>query len=110
MMLPYKSINVLMGVGAACYGSASRYLGALATTMERWDEAEQHLDDALTMNRRMGARPWLAHTQYQYARMLLSRDRLGDSEKAVALLRDALATARELGMRALEDRIKRGEA
>ncbi len=108
MMLPYKSVNVLMGIGSACYGSASRYLGALATTMGRWDEAEQHFDDALTMNRRMGAHPWVAHTQYQYARMLLSRDQLGDSEKAATLLKGALATARELGMRALEQRITSG--
>lgn len=60
------------------------------------------------MNSAMGACPWVAHTQYQYARMLLARDRAGDSEKAATLLKDALATARELGMRALEDRITSG--
>lgn len=108
LMLPYKQINVLISVGSACYGSASRFLGALATIMERWDEAEQHFDTALTINRRMGARPWLAHTQYQYTRMLLSRDQPGDSEKAEALIKDALTTARELGMVALEQRITNG--
>ena len=108
MMLPYKQINVLISVGAGCYGSASRFLGALATVVGRWDEAEQHFDTALTMNRRMGGRPWLAHTQYQYARMLLSRDQPGDSEKADALIKEALATARELGMAALEQRITNG--
>jgi tetratricopeptide (TPR) repeat protein len=107
MMLPYKQVNILISYCAA-YGSASRYLGALATLMRRWDEAERHFDDALTMNQRMGARPWLAHTQYQYARMLLSRDQPGDSEKAEALIKDALATARELGMVALEQRITSG--
>jgi len=108
MMLPYKQVNILISVGSACYGSASRYLGALATILARWDDAEQHFDDALTMNQRMEARPWLAHTQYQYARMLLSRDQPGDSEKAEALINDALATARELGMVALERRITNG--
>jgi class 3 adenylate cyclase/tetratricopeptide (TPR) repeat protein len=107
MMLPYKQVNILNGF-CSCYGSASRYLGALATLLARWDDAEQHFDTALTMNRRMGARPWLAHTQYQYARMLLSRDQPGDSEKAAALIKDALATARELGMVALEQRITSG--
>jgi hypothetical protein len=70
-----------------------------------WNEAERHFEDALAMNTRMEAWPWLAHTQYQYATMLLARDQSGDSEKARELLKAALATARELGMRALEERI-----
>lgn len=108
MMLPYKQVNVLISVGSGCYGSASRFLGALATIMGRWDDAEQHFITALTMNQRMSARPWLAHTQYQYARMLVSRDQPGDSDKAEALIKDALTNARELGMVALEQRITNG--
>ena len=46
----------------------------------------------------MGARPWLAHTQHDYARMLLARDAPGDRERAELLLSEALATYRELGM------------
>ena len=37
--------------------------------------------------------------------MLLARNQPGDAEQAAGLLQDALTTARELGMRALEDRI-----
>jgi uncharacterized protein HemY len=96
---------VLIASGSACYGSASRFLGALATTMQRWDDAERHFEDAVAMNEGMAARPWLAHTQYQYATMLLSRDQPPDSIKAAALLKKALVTARELGMGALERRI-----
>jgi len=107
-LLPYQKLAVLIATGSACYGSASRYLGTLATTLERWDEAEQHFQDALAMNSAMNAHPWLAHTQYQYARMLLARDQAGDGDKAAALLKEALATARELGMRALEQRITNG--
>ena len=59
-------------------GSVSRYLGMLAATLERWDDAAGHFEDALAMNERMGARPWLAHTQHDYARMLLVRDGPGD--------------------------------
>jgi tetratricopeptide (TPR) repeat protein len=110
LMSPYKGINILIASGSACYGSASRYLGALATTMRRWDQAERHFEDALAMNSAMGAHPWLAHTQYQYATMLLSRDQPGDSVKASALLKEALATARELGMRSLEEHIASGAA
>ena len=57
------------------------------------------------MNARMDARPWLARTQQQYAAMLLARHQSGDRDKAAALLDAALATARDLGMRALEERI-----
>jgi tetratricopeptide (TPR) repeat protein len=108
LILPCRAINVLIANGSASYGSVARYLGKLATTMRRWDEAERHFEEALAMNAAMDARPWLAHTQYHYACMLLSRDRAGDSGKAAPLLRDALATARELGMLALEQRIASG--
>ena len=57
------------------------------------------------MNARMEARTWLAHTQEQYASMLLARHQSGDRDKAAALLDAALATTRELGMRALEERV-----
>ncbi|MBI3800503.1 MAG: AAA family ATPase, partial [Deltaproteobacteria bacterium] len=105
LLLPYAGRNVVIGTAAACYGAVSRYLGALATTLGRWDEAAQHFEDALAMNARMEARPWLAHTQQQYATMLLARDQAGDRDKAVELLKAALITARELGMHALEERI-----
>ncbi len=105
LLSPYAGRTVVIGGAAACYGAVSRYLGALATTLERWDEAAQHFENALAMNTRMEAWPWLAHTQYQYATMLLTRDQPGDSEKARELLQAALATARQLDMRALEERI-----
>ena len=89
----------------ADYGAVSRYFGMLAATMKRWQEAEQHVENALAMNTRMHARPWLAHTQYNYATMLQARNHPGDHEKAVFRLHEALATARELGMCALEVRM-----
>lgn len=105
LLLPYADRNIMVADGVACFGSASRYLGLLATTMTRWEDAERHFEGAMAMNARMGARPWLAHTQDDYAAMLLARGRTGDREKAATLMNDALATARELGMRALEERI-----
>jgi DNA-binding CsgD family transcriptional regulator len=105
LLLPYAERTVVIGNAVACYGAMSRYLGVLATTMGHWDAAAQHFRDALAMNPRMEARPWLAHTQYAYATMLLARNQSGDDDKAVALLDAALVTARELGMRALEERL-----
>jgi DNA-binding NarL/FixJ family response regulator len=105
LLLPYAGRTVVVGGGVVCYGAASRYLGILATIMQHWDKAEQHFQDALAMNARMGAKPWLTHTQYAYAVMLLSRKQPGDREQAISLLDEALATARELGMHVLEERI-----
>ncbi len=79
-------------------GAVSRYLGLLATAEARWHDARRHFQDATEVNRRIGARPWLAHTQEDYARMLLARGDAGDAENAARLLDEAVATYRELGM------------
>jgi hypothetical protein len=39
-MLPYEGTNVLIAQGSACYGSASRYPGTLASTLARWNDTE----------------------------------------------------------------------
>ena len=64
----------------------------------RFDEADRHFEQALQMNERMGARPWVAHTQEDQARMLLRRNAHGDRERAESLLSQARATYAELGM------------
>jgi tetratricopeptide (TPR) repeat protein len=103
LLSPYAGFAVVAEV--SCFGAASRYLGQLAATMGRWPEAEAHFDQALAMNARMGAKPWLAHTQFQYARMLLARSTPPDVERARILLDNAWTIARQLGMRSLETRI-----
>jgi tetratricopeptide (TPR) repeat protein len=79
-------------------GAVSRYLGLLAAVESRWVDAERHYEDGIEVNRRIGARPWLAHTQEDYARMLLARGDAGDAENATRLLDAVVATYRELGM------------
>jgi class 3 adenylate cyclase len=103
-LLPYAGCNVTFAAGEVMLGSASRYLGLLTATMSRWEDAARHFEDALEMNARMGARPWLARTQHDYAKMLLARDEPGDREKALELLTEALDTAHELGMKALVEK------
>jgi DNA-binding SARP family transcriptional activator len=96
LLLPWRAINVV-DMPEGIRGSLSRYLGLLATTLQRWDDAARHFEDAIEMNARMGALPWLAHTQHDYAR-LLARGTADDRAKGDALLATALATYRELGM------------
>jgi hypothetical protein len=73
-------------------------LGLLAEAMGRLDAAARHFEDALEMNTRIGGRPFLARTQYEYARMLLARGRAADRRRAAALLDESLACCRELGL------------
>lgn len=97
VLAPYSGRNVVCHPGCAI-GSVSRYLGLLAMLLGRLDEAERHFEHALEMNERMGARPWLAHTRLDYARMLAARGGAGDRERASDLLEAARATYRQLGM------------
>jgi DNA-binding CsgD family transcriptional regulator len=104
-LLPHDGYTLVVGPTAACYGAAAYYLGLLAATMCRWEEAQCHFAAALAMNARMGAKPALAHTQYAYAKMLLAREQPDDRAPAMSLLDGALAISLELGMRALEQRV-----
>jgi tetratricopeptide (TPR) repeat protein len=104
LLSPYAGYAVVASEWAS-FGAASRFLGQLAATMGRWQEAKEHFEEALEMNTRMGARPWLAHSGYQYALMLLARSAPGDIERARILLDEAETISRQLGMRSLETRI-----
>src|SRR3990172_4866310 len=73
LLAPYARRNVCAPQAIVCLGSAARYLGLLSATMRRWDDAARHFEDAAEMNARMGARPYLAHTQHEHAVMLLAR-------------------------------------
>ena len=97
MLLPYDRLYAQAPV-ESLFGSVARGLGVLATTLRRFDEAERHFDVAIETERKMGARPWLVHAQHELAAMLLARGSAGDSERARALLDEALAAYRELGM------------
>jgi DNA-binding SARP family transcriptional activator/tetratricopeptide (TPR) repeat protein len=97
LLRPYASVNAI-AVPQLALGSTSRPLGMLAAMLGRFEDAERHFEEALGMDETMGARPWLAHTQEEYARMLLRRDAEGDRQKAESLLSRAQSTYGELGM------------
>jgi DNA-binding CsgD family transcriptional regulator len=97
----------MVGHLVSCYGAADRYLGMLATTLGDWERAERHFEAALVLNRRLGARTWLAHTAFEYARMLLARRAGDDRARAAGLLGEAVALADDIGLRALLARVTR---
>jgi DNA-binding CsgD family transcriptional regulator/tetratricopeptide (TPR) repeat protein len=104
-LAPLAGTNIMIGHLVSCYGSADRYLGMLATTLGEWELAEGHFERALAMNRQMDAVTWLAHTKYEYARLILARGP-GHRDRAAALLAEADDLAIRIGMTALRNRIK----
>ncbi|MGE0683552.1 MAG: hypothetical protein AB7P69_21960, partial [Candidatus Binatia bacterium] len=106
LLLPYADRNVVISTAIAYHEPADHSLGVLAALRGQWDEAQRHFAAALAMNTRLGARPRLADAQYACACLLLTRQKPGDREQAIVLLDSALATAQELGMARLEEKIK----
>jgi tetratricopeptide (TPR) repeat protein len=104
LLLPYADHNAY-GPPELSTGSVSRPVGIAAWAAGRSVEAERHFREALNANARMGARPWLAHTQHDLARMLIARGEREDRTRSRELLIEALAACRRLGMSALEHEV-----
>ena len=102
---PYAGRHAI-GHTEGSIGAVDRYLGLLAVALGRLDDATRHLEDAVHVNERMGARPWTAHSRHDLAAVLVLRDMPGDRPRAADLDALALATARDLGMPALAARIE----
>lgn len=100
ILAPYESRNAAVGLWA-CYGPIAYYLGLLATTMEKYDEAEKHYEAAVRSCSKAGAALWLTRAQCGYAATLLARGCRNDRERACELLDKASSRAREQGMVAL---------
>jgi DNA-binding SARP family transcriptional activator/tetratricopeptide (TPR) repeat protein len=92
----------IVGYGVLWWASVSHYLGLLATTLERYDEAEARFAAAQSLHERLAAPTWLARTRLEWARMLLRRRRAGDDERARQLLGQAVDAARNLGLANVE--------
>ncbi len=105
-MTPLSGGNVVVGHGVASYGAADRYLGRLAATLGDHDRAIEHLEQALTANRTMGARTWVAHTLFELGRVLRMRGRRDDDRYAAALLSEAAGLAEQIGMPVLLTRAR----
>jgi tetratricopeptide (TPR) repeat protein len=101
-LIPFDGLNV--DTEEVSTGAVARYLGLLAAVTERFDQAKLHFADALAMNERICARPWLAHTQEDYARLLLTHGDPAKRTQAVGLLADATAAYRKLGMATYAER------
>jgi hypothetical protein len=102
----YGELEPQRGTGVFLLALAvDRLLGLLAATCDRIDPAFGHFEDGLAFCERAGYRPEYAWTAADYADALLQRGGTADRTRAVALQTEALAIARELGMRPLVERV-----
>ncbi len=99
---PYADQLVTGAFAAMVIGSVAMYLGLLCTTAGDWAAADSYFADAAATHERIDAPIWLARTRVDWARMLQSRNVPGDDKRADELLGQALATARKLGLAAIE--------
>jgi DNA-binding CsgD family transcriptional regulator len=104
---PHAGSNVMIGHLVSCCGAADRFLGAVSAVLGDWERSEAFFEAAIGLNQALGARTWLAHTRFEYARMLLRRGATHDRDRAAAHLGEAAALADAVGMRALHTRIER---
>ncbi len=90
LLLPYRDLHVVIGLGAICQGSVARHLGTLAACAGSRQLAREHFEEALTRNRALRAPVCVGRTQLDYGRAL------GRGARAGELVRAAARTADEL--------------
>jgi tetratricopeptide (TPR) repeat protein len=106
LLRDYRHRIIVSGLGALCSGSVAHFLGVLASRLGHWEDAADHLEEALRVHRRLEAPAWVAYTRCELARLALARGGAGDLERAAGLRADAQRVADELGMARLRRRLR----
>ena len=101
-LLPFVGRTIVLG-SALYYGPAEYFLGLLAATRSRFDEAVSHFETAITNGQRAGARIFVARTRLACARALLARGEAGDRARAARLVRAVLDGVEGRPFRAVAD-------
>ncbi|GAB90265.1 helix-turn-helix transcriptional regulator [Gordonia rhizosphera] len=86
------------GGGVSSLGAFARVLGDLARIAGRVDQAIELYENAIVMNTRLGARPYVALSRLGLAIALAGRDADGDTKRATALARSAAEECRRLDL------------
>jgi DNA-binding winged helix-turn-helix (wHTH) protein/tetratricopeptide (TPR) repeat protein len=100
VLRPFAPRTAVVGAGTACWGSVDLWAGRLAALLGDLESAARHFEAAREMNARIGARPWLAWSEYELARLLAARD----GAQAARHLDRAAEIAAALGMARLARR------
>jgi hypothetical protein len=84
LLAPYADLPMVVGVGAACYGSTHHALGVASFTTGDLDRAERHLKVAVRHNLALAHWPAVSATRNRYAEVLERRNGPGDAAEAMA--------------------------
>jgi len=103
MLEPYAD-RLVQTTFCGCWGSVRRFLGLLAATAGRHDEAREQLEAALALHVALGAPALAARTRCDLGEALLAA---GERLRATELLAEAGAAAAELGMAGVAARAER---
>jgi class 3 adenylate cyclase/tetratricopeptide (TPR) repeat protein len=95
LLTPFSGQLAISGAGV--YGSIDWALGALAATLERYEQATAHFAAAAEIEERLGAPLFLARTRAGWARALIARGRPEELDRARSMLEQAEDTAQRLG-------------
>jgi tetratricopeptide (TPR) repeat protein len=98
VLLPYAHLPILPSLAVICFGSVERSIGLAASTFGDATSAVDHLTRAVEANTRLGNRPFTACARADLAVALSARHEKGDNGRAAALLDEAIAGARSMGM------------
>jgi hypothetical protein len=104
-LAPYRS-RLASTAWGLMVGAVAHSTALLAALLGRFDEAEGDFRAAEAMHERMGAPAWLTRTRMHWGSALLRRGRAGDTQRAVTLFEQALATAVEFALPAVERRAR----
>jgi tetratricopeptide (TPR) repeat protein len=95
---PYADLFAVIARGGGCYCSTELYLGRLAATVGRLDEAEARLRRAVAVNEAAGSPPYAAIALLRLGDVHAER---GEEAGARDVLTETVARAEALGMPAL---------
>lgn len=101
-LVPYRGRLVVWGGANSAWGPVSHYLGLLAATTRQTNDAIRHFEEAIELEERIGALPYLAHSLAGLAGAL---ERPGDAARAAECRSRAREIARRLGMSVLLRRL-----
>jgi hypothetical protein len=103
LLRPYEDRHAI-SVSTMPFGPVALRLGMLATVLERWAEAEQHLAVALERCGALSARGMRAITLQELARLYLRRAGRDDRPRAATALAESIAICHDLGMSGFRER------
>ena len=104
LLLPYADDLAVTGPSIVCAGARTQSLGMLAAAFGDLAAAVAHLEDAIAVNDRIGARPLATISRHALAVVLGTRAQPADKRRAAELVIQALREARELKMARLVGR------